>query len=182
MSHLMTHPDTDIALMRRIAAGDARAFAAVYDRHAAAAFGLARSMLAPAAAEEVVQECFLALWRAPAYRAERGSLRTFLLTVVRNRAIDVLRADGRRAAAPAQQEETADVVSIDEAVERREDARALRTALAVLPEPQREAIALAYLGGLTQLEIATRLGVPVGTVKGRIRLGLRRLRTQLEAA
>jgi RNA polymerase sigma-70 factor, ECF subfamily len=182
MSHLMTHdPDTDAALMRRVAARDAQAFAAVYDRHAAAAFGVARSMLAPAAAEEVVQECFLALWRAPAYRPERGSLRNFVLTVVRNRAIDVVRADGRRAA-PQHEQETAAVVSIDEAVERREEARALRTALAVLPEPQREAIALAYLGGLTQLEIAGRLGIPVGTVKGRIRLGLRRLRAQLEAA
>ena len=178
----MTPLDTDAALMRRVAAGDAQAFAAVYDRHAAAAFGVACSMLSTPAAEEVVQECFLALWRAPAYRPERGSLRTFLLTVVRNRAIDVLRAERRRAAAPAQEAETADVVSIDEAVEHREEARALRTALAVLPGPQREAIALAYLGGLTQLEIAGRLGIPVGTVKGRIRLGLRRLRAQLEPA
>jgi RNA polymerase sigma-70 factor (ECF subfamily) len=168
--------------MRRIAAGDASAFASVYDRHASAAFGLARRMLEPAAAEEVVQECFLSLWRAPAYRPERGSLRTFLLTVVRNRAIDVLRADGRLAAVPAPESEEPDAIGIEEAVERRENARALRTALGVLPAPQREAIALAYLGGLTQLEIAGRLGVPVGTVKGRIRLGLRRLRTELEAA
>jgi RNA polymerase sigma-70 factor (ECF subfamily) len=181
MSHLMPRPDTDAALMRRVAAGDPVAFAAVYDRHAPAAFALARTMLAPAAAEEVVQECFLGLWRTAAYRAERGSLRAFLLTIVRNRAIDVLRADGRRAAAP-DEDERADVVSIEEAVERRESARVLRSALAVLPEPQRQAIALAYLGGLTQLEIAGRLGVPVGTVKGRIRLGLRRLRTELEAA
>ena len=187
MSHLTpapaarSRPDTDAALMRRVAAGDAQAFAAVYDRHAAAAFGLARRMLDPAAAEEVVRECFLALWRGSAYRAERGSLRAFLLAVVRNRSIDVIRADGRRAAAPPE-DEAAAVVGIDESVERREDARALRSALAVLPVPQREAIGLAYLGGLTQLEIATRLGVPVGTVKGRIRLGLRRLRTELEAA
>jgi RNA polymerase sigma-70 factor, ECF subfamily len=168
--------------MRKVAAGDALAFAAVYERHAAAAYRLARRILEPAAAEEVVQESFLALWRAPAYRAERGSLRAFVLAVVRNRAIDVLRADGRRAGAAPSEAETAHVVGLDEAVERRESARLLRTALGVLPRPQREAIALAYLGGLTQLEIAGRLGVPVGTVKGRIRLGLRRLRTELEAA
>jgi RNA polymerase sigma-70 factor, ECF subfamily len=173
--------DTDAALMRRVAAGDAQAFAAVYGRHAPAAFGLARRMLGPAAAEEVVQECFLALWRAPAYRAERGSLRAFVLAVVRNRAIDVLRADGRRAGAPPEAQ-AGEAPRIEEAVERREEARALRSALAGLPVPQREALALSYYGGLTQTEIAQRLGVPVGTVKGRIRLGLRRLRAELAAA
>jgi RNA polymerase sigma-70 factor, ECF subfamily len=178
---------SDAALLEQAQAGDPAAFATVYDRHAAAAYGLARRMLhSRAAAQDVVQEAFLALWRTNSYRAEKGSLRSFLLAIVRNRAIDALRKERRRSA-----EERSDDMGecrlpatdrTDVEVEQRETERLLRTALAKLPDPQQRALDLAYFGGLTHTEIALRLGEPIGTIKGRIRLGLEKLRAEIDEA
>ena len=178
---------SDATLLQRARAGDAAAFATVYNRHAAAAYGLARRMLpSQGAAQDVVQEAFLGLWRTDSYRPEKGSLRGFLLRIVHNRAIDVLRRDRRR-----RTEEHGDdtVVSrlpaadcTDVEVEQHETQRLLRAALSTLPDGQRRALDLAFFGGLTHTEIALRLDEPVGTIKGRIRLGLEKLRDQIDAS
>jgi RNA polymerase sigma-70 factor (ECF subfamily) len=178
---------SDASLLEQAQAGDPAAFATIYDRHAAAAYGLARAMLhSGAAAQDVVQEAFLSLWRTTSYRSEKGSLRGFLLAIVRNRAIDVLRRDRRRSADEHDDDtcmsRLAAADRTDLEVEQRETARLLRAALARLPEPQHRALALAYFGGLTHTEIALRLDEPVGTIKGRIRLGLEKLRAEIDAA
>ena len=177
---------SDASLLKRARAGDADAFAIVYNRHAAAAYGLARRMVrSPSAAQDVVQEAFLSLWRTDSYCAEKGSLRTFLLGIVRNRAIDVLRRDLRRSARESSDDmvmshlPAADCTDVE--FERRETEHLLRSALSSLPDPQHRAIELAYFGGLTHTEIALRLNEPVGTIKGRIRLGLEKLRAEIDA-
>ena len=187
MSTLMLDSQwSDAALLERARAGDAAAFGAVYDRHAQAAYSLARRMLrAGGPAEDVVQESFLALWRTDSYCPDRGSLRSFLLGIVRNRAIDVLRAERRRAAERSDEDVVAALPADDRTdaeVERHETTRLLRAALTGLPEAQERALELAFFGGLTHSEIATRLGEPVGTVKGRIRLGLEKLGAQVDVA
>ena len=173
--------------MAQARAGDAAAFATIYDRHAAAAYGLARRMLDnPTAAQDVVQEAFLSLWRCDAYRAEKGTLRTFVLQIVRNRAIDAFRRD-RRHSAGRDRDDTAvlrlaAVDRTDDEVEQRDVRRQLRAALATLPPEQHRALDLAFFGGLTHREIALRLDEPVGTIKGRIRLGLQRLSAEADVA
>jgi RNA polymerase sigma-70 factor, ECF subfamily len=178
---------SDAALLAQAHAGDAAAFAVVYDRHASAAYSLAYRMVRTrSTAQDVVQESFLALWRTDTYRADKGSLRSFVLGIVRNRAIDVLRKDRRRST-----EERTDEAALaslpagdrtDAEVEQREAQRLLRAALAALPEPQQQALELAFFEGLTHAEIALRLDAPVGTIKSRVRLGLQRLREQSDAA
>ena len=178
----------DDALMRRVQADDAEAFGVLYDRQAARALGVANSVTRNhSQAEDVVQEAFLAAWRfRAAYSPVRGSVGAWLMTIVRNRALDAL----RRAAAkeqPAQNVwELETVAAADESLEdraaRQEERRAVRVALGQLPAEQATALGLAYFGGLTQAEIAQRLDVPLGTVKSRIRLGLRRLSAELGAA
>jgi RNA polymerase sigma-70 factor (ECF subfamily) len=176
---------SDATLLGRARAGDAAAFATVYDRHAAAAYGLARRMLqSPGAAQDVVQEAFLSLWRTDSYCAEKGSLRTFLLGIVRNRAIDTLRKDRRRSA-EAHSDDTviarltaADRTDLE--VEQRDTEHLLRAALTKLPDTQHQALDLAYFGGMTHAEIALRLNEPIGTIKGRIRLGLEKLRADAD--
>jgi RNA polymerase sigma-70 factor (ECF subfamily) len=177
----------DAALLERARIGDAAAFAAVYERHAAAALGLARRMVrVQSAAEDVVQESFLALWRTDSYRPEKGSLRTFLLRIVHNRAIDALRRERGWDAREPIDERLADQLSAsertDSEIEQREAAKLVRAVVAGLPEPQRCAVELAYFGGLTHAEIAQGLGEPLGTVKSRIRLGLEKLRVESDPA
>ena len=173
--------------MGRVARGDTRAFEAIYDRQHRHAYGLARRIMGPAdGAEEATQEAFISLWRgAASFDPERASLRTWLLTLVRNRSIDALR---RRGARPAyDQGVSQDVVEKIEAPERTEEQvlatqendRA-RRCLAELPPEQREVIGLAYFAGYTQTEIAAKVGIPLGTVKGRARLGLHKLRDAVE--
>lgn len=178
---------SDAALLEQARAGDAAAFAAVYDRHAAAAYSLARRMMhARSAAQDVVQESFLALWRTDSYCADKGSLRNFLLGIVRNRAIDALRKDRRRKT--EEHSDEAAVLSLpasdrtDGEVEQRDAQRLLRAAVAALPEAQHQALELAYFEGLTHAEIALRLNAPIGTIKGRIRLGLEKLRAGIDTA
>jgi RNA polymerase sigma-70 factor (ECF subfamily) len=178
---------SDAALLTQARAGDAGAFATVYDRHAAAAYGLARRMLHDrAAAQDVVQDAFLGLWRTDGYDPERGSVRTFLLGIVRNRAIDLLRKSGRRSVREHSDDTLVLLLSAPERtdveVDERETQRILRGALAKLPERQQRALDLAFFGGLTHAEIALQLDEPIGTIKSRIRLGLEKLRADVDAA
>jgi RNA polymerase sigma-70 factor (ECF subfamily) len=175
---------TDEALIARLLGREEAALGALYDRHARAAFSLAYRIVGdPETAEEVVQEAFLIVWRrAETYRPERGAVRTWLLTVVRNRAIDTVR--GKASTTPTTSVDDLPLVALDspeaEAI-RSVEARVVRDALSELPPEQREVVELAYFGGLSYPEVAARTGVPVGTVKSRMRLALERLRALLTA-
>jgi RNA polymerase sigma-70 factor (ECF subfamily) len=178
----------DEDLMQLVRRGEARAFEVLYERHSAAAFSLAYRMCgARNAAEDVVQEAFLAMWRSGArYDRTRGSVRTWALGIVHNRAIDSLRRsmvhDRRRASDEGIEErfEAADRTDVEAA--RRDEARSVRELIAELPEDQSHVIQLAYYGGFTHTEIAEMLETPIGTVKGRMRLGLEKMRARLQAA
>jgi RNA polymerase sigma-70 factor (ECF subfamily) len=173
--------------MDRVAAADPDAFAVILQRHGDIAFSLAHRMCGSRTiAEDVTQEAFLALWRmASRYDAERGSVRNWTLRIVRNRAIDTLRANGRHRAHTAQDldPELLDIPSNHD-TERLAfgslEAQTLRNGLTELPDEQRQAIELAYFGGFTQSEIADMLDQPLGTIKGRMRLGLHKLRDHCE--
>jgi len=174
-------------LIAAIAAGDRDAFSRFYDLTAPMAFGLIRRVLRdPEAAAEVLQEVFWQVWQdASRYDPARGSPEAWLVTRAKTRAIDRLRSMRRR--------DRTFVAPVDESVAQRreeqaenpavaaEDRSLVQTALAQLPEAQRRVIELAFFEGLTQSEIATRLGEPLGTVKTRARLGLDRLRGVLGA-
>ncbi len=165
--------------------GEVRAFELIFDRHAGAAFSLAYRMCGrQAMAEDIVQESFLSVWRAGArYERERGSVRSWLLSVVHNRAIDAFRRGAAKDARDVRDEGIAERLAspelIEAEVERRDDARQIRRALDELPTDQRQVIELAYFGGFTHSQIAEMLGLPAGTVKGRMRLGLSKLRVTL---
>lgn len=175
----------DQELGRLVAEDDLRAFESVYDRHAGAAFSLALSIVRDRTlAEEATQEAFLSVWRSRhAYRADRGSLRTWVLGITRNRAIDAVRrtsTHARRCAAEEILERQVVVpMGVHSDVTHLEDARELRSALRALPAEQRNAIQLAFFSGLTHAEIAAELEIPLGTVKGRMRLGLDKLGCEL---
>ena len=162
------------------------ALAEAYRRHAGAVFGLARRLLAePGRAEEVTQEVFLRLWNHPdRFDPDRGTLRSFLLAQTHGRAVDLLRSDAaRRAREERHMRLTAEAgYDLEREVADLSTAERVRTALERLPEPEREAIELAYFGGHTYREVATLLQEPEGTVKGRIRSGLKHLRGELAAA
>jgi RNA polymerase sigma-70 factor, ECF subfamily len=175
----------DEDLMQLVRGGDAAAFEVVYERHATVAFSLAYRMTGRRGhAEDVVQEAFLSLWRSGArYDRTRGSVRTWVLGIVHNRAIDALRRstvhDKRRASDEGIEERFEATERTDTEAARRSEAAEVRTALALLPQDQARAIELAYFGGFSHSEIAEMLDTPIGTIKGRIRLGLERLRAQL---
>lgn len=175
----------DHELMPLVAAADADAFQEVYDRHADAAFSLAYRMCGRrSTAEEVVQEGFLSLWRsAAAYCQERGSVRTWVLRIVHNRAVDALRRGALRDGALQHDDGIAERIAsperTDEQAEARDRRGSIRDALRELPREQARVIELAYFGGFTHTEIAEMLHAPVGTVKGRMRLGLSKLRVTL---
>lgn len=169
-------------LVRR---ADAAAFAVVYERHSRAAFSLAYRMCGSrSAAEDVVQESFLSLWRSGArYDRARGSVRTWVLGIVHNRAIDSLRRsvvhDRRRASDEGIEERFEARERTEVEVARRDEAGEVREAMRSLPPEQTKVIELAYFGGFTHTEIAEMLDLPVGTVKGRMRLGLEKMRARL---
>jgi RNA polymerase sigma-70 factor (ECF subfamily) len=171
--------------MELVRDGEALAFEVVFDRHGGAAFSLAFRMCGSRArAEDVVQDAFLSLWRAGAsYDRLRGSVRSWILGVVHNRAIDSFRRELVKESQDVRDERLAEqLVSgelVDEEAERRDDARRVRSALGELPPDQRRVIELAYFGGFTHGEIANMLELPAGTVKGRMRLGLSKLRLSL---
>ena len=177
----------DRELVKRIGRGDEEAFRGLFRRYAQNATALARRVVRqPFLAEEIVQEAFLALWRDPAgYDQQRGSVKAWLMGMVHHRAVDAVRREEsqRRRAEdvvvvvdlPA--EDPADAV-VDE-LDAPEERRAVRAALEELPVEQRQVIELMYFGGLSQSKIADRLSLPLGTVKSRTLLGMRRLRAAL---
>lgn len=175
----------DEDLMYLVRGGDARAFEVIYDRHSRAAFSLAYRMVGSRApAEDVTQEAFVSIWRSGArYDRSRGSVRTWVLGIVHNRAIDGLRRsqvhDKRRASDEglAERLESGDRTDVEAA--RREESHVVREALSALPVEQVKVIELAYFGGFTHTEIADMLDTPVGTIKGRMRLGLGKMRQRL---
>jgi RNA polymerase sigma-70 factor (ECF subfamily) len=170
---------TDADLIAMVGAGDGPALMNLYDRYNRQAFGLAFRILGDAAtAEEVVQDAFVALWRnAAAFDQTRGGVKSWLLTIVHNRAIDRLRSSASRSGTV--ELEVADYAGITndpwDAVADSLDGAQVRQAVAELPEDQRQAIELSYFQGLTHQEISTQYGIPLGTVKGRLRLGLKKL-------
>jgi RNA polymerase sigma-70 factor (ECF subfamily) len=175
----------DEELMQLVYRGNADAFEVIYDRHADAAFSLAmRICRHRSLAEDVVQEAFLSLWRSGArYERARGSVRSWALGIVHNRSIDALRRRAVRERAVVVEEGIEERLPARERTEvefaRRDEAREVREALDQLPQEQSRVIELAYFGGLTHVEIASVLGMPVGTIKGRMRLGLGKLRVAL---
>lgn len=177
--------DEDVMLLVQDA--DARAFEVLYDRHGGAAFSLAYRMVGNrTAAEDIVQEAFLSIWRSRIrFQRERGSVRTWVLGIVHHRAIDSLRRnlvhERRRASAEGIEERLEASELTDVEVVRREEAHTLRAALENLPDEQSRVIELAYFGGFTHTQIADILEQPVGTIKGRMRLGLDKMRRTLES-
>ena len=176
----------DEDLMTLVERRDADAFAVLYDRHGGAAYSLAHRIVGDASvAEDVTQEAFISVWRSGArFDAARGSVRSWTLGIVRNRAIDSLRRSSGSAPKldldddAVLESQTAAELTDSEAI-RRETSRKVRGALRELPEEQGEVIGLAYFGGFTHAEIASMLGMPLGTVKGRMRLGLEKIRVTL---
>ena len=168
---------SDEALVALVARGEEAGLAALYDRYDRTAYGLALRVLRdPGLAEDAVQEAFLSLWKtAGRFVPERARAGTWILTLVHRRAVDLVRREERRRADPIESApETADA-SAEEAPWLRLERERVQAALATLPDPQREAIELAYYGGFTQAELADRLGQPLGTIKSRMFAGLARL-------
>jgi len=171
--------------MHHVRKADPLAFEVMFDRHSSAAFSLAYRMCGRRTlAEDVVQEAFLSLWRRGGrFDGTRGSVRSWLLGAVRNKAIDSFRHESAKAGRDVNDEEAIGAMPAREEtereVERRDDARHVHGALAQLPGEQRRVIDLAYFGGYTTREIADMLDLPAGTVKGRMRLGLVKLRLSL---
>ena len=188
-----TSPAADLELLQRVAARDDAALASLYDRHSRLAYSVILRILRSAAdAEDVLQETFVRVWsRAETYDARLGSPAAWLIRIARNRAIDRLRAkrvrsgisvepgrghDGEAAQVPEPETRETPEMLLQETV----TARALRAAMADLPAAQRELIQAAFFDGYTHGELSTRFGVPLGTVKTRIRTGLTAMRGRLE--
>ena len=173
---------TDEQLIGAIADGDEQALAELYDRFGGVAYRLAaRVVRDPALAQDAVQDAFLAVWRTAAgFDARRGNASTWLLTLVHRRAVDLVRREERRRADPIDDLPVASGDATDETAEVRDERRRVQHALAQLGPDQRQALELAYYGGLTQSELAERLGVPLGTVKSRMFAGLSKLRELLD--
>jgi RNA polymerase sigma-70 factor (ECF subfamily) len=175
----------DEEMMQLVQGGDPRAFELLYDRHGGPAFSLAYRMVGNrVTAEDITQEAFLSIWRSRLrYDESRGSVRTWVLGIVHNRAIDALRRsvvhDRRRESAEGIEERHEAPERTEVEAARREEARSVRSALDTLPDEQRRTIELAYFGGFSHSQIAEMLDMPIGTVKGRMRLGLDKLRRQL---
>ncbi|MBA2358499.1 MAG: sigma-70 family RNA polymerase sigma factor [Actinobacteria bacterium] len=172
---------SDEALVALVARGDDDALAALYDRFSRVAYGLALRILRDRAlAEDAVQEAFLAVWRtADRFLIERAKPSTWILTLVHRRSVDLVRREERRRADPIEVAPHESGAETADEVEVRAERRIVQHALTRLPADQREALELAYYGGLTQTELAERLGQPLGTIKSRMFTGLRRLRELL---
>jgi RNA polymerase sigma-70 factor (ECF subfamily) len=178
--------DADEDLMALVDRGNAEAFAALYDRHCRVAYSLAYKIMGEKQeAEDVVQEAFVKVWRsAGGYRVGRGSVRTWILSIVHNRGIDQLRSHASRRRTQDKIEAAAPTSEPSEAFAqtwRNSQAEQVREALNTLPHEQLKILELAYFSGYTHVEIADRLDLPLGTVKGRMRLGLQKIRGFFQA-
>ena len=176
---------TDVSLVARIAVGDDRALQMIYERYSPMVYGLARRVTASTAhAEEITQEVFVYLWQNPdRFDAERGTLRAFLGALAHRRSVDEVRRNARRTAREDRVGNDAaslESLEIGDDFERSQTAERVRAAVSSLPEQQREAVLLAYFGGCTFRQVAERLGIPEGTAKSRLRLGLGKLAVLLE--
>lgn len=177
--------DADRATLVRVAAGELHALDELYERYKTMAYSIAyRITNDPTLAEDVVQDAFLGAWRnASRYIEGRGSVKTWLLSIVHHRAIDAVRRRRPTTELPEREDVPPPQLQLPDVwgdVSASLDAETVRGALGILSDVQREAIELAYFGGLTQLEIAERTGTPLGTVKSRMRLGLLAMRRALE--
>jgi RNA polymerase sigma-70 factor, ECF subfamily len=177
----------DEDLMSLAGNSDAGAFAGLYDRHSRASYSLAYRMMGDRqAAEDLVQEAFLSVWRsARSYRAERGSVRTWILSIVHNRGIDQLRTIASRRRVHDKVEATTSVAQPSEAFAetwRNSQHEQVRESLQILPPEQLNVLELAYYAGYTHVEIADLLDLPLGTVKGRMRLGLQKIREYFDTS
>jgi RNA polymerase sigma-70 factor, ECF subfamily len=180
------HILADEDLISLVEAADAEAFATLYDRHSRAAFSLAYRMMGERqASEDLMQDAFLKVWRsAKSYRADRGSVRTWILSIVHNRGIDQIRSQASRrrtqdrieASAPRSQPSEAFAETL-----RNSQRDQVREALDTLPPEQLKILELAYFSGYTHVEISDLLRLPLGTVKGRMRLGLKKIRDYFES-
>lgn len=181
---LSTLDDSPESLFAKVAAGDEQAFAELYDQLAPKVYGLVLRVLRdPAQSAEVSQEVFLEIWKqAPQFDSERGTVQAWALTIAHRRAVDRVRAEQSsrdRVERVAQQDARESITTPAEAVAERFEQRQAAEALAALSDTHREVIVLAYYDGLTQQEIADRLGIPLGTVKTRARDGLAKLRARM---
>jgi RNA polymerase sigma-70 factor, ECF subfamily len=176
----------DEDLISLVEAADAEAFATLYDRHSRAAFSLAYRMMGERqASEDLAQDAFLKVWRsASSYRAERGSVRTWILSIVHNRGIDQIRSQASRRRTQEEIEASAPRSQPSEAFAetwRNSQREQVREALGTLPPEQLKILELAYFSGYTHMEISDLLDLPLGTVKGRMRLGLKKVRDYFES-
>jgi RNA polymerase sigma-70 factor (ECF subfamily) len=176
----------DEDLISLVGGSDAEAFATLYDRHGRAAYSLSYRMMGERqAAEDLVQDAFLKVWRgAASYRTERGSVRTWILSIVHNRAIDQLRSLASRRRTQNKVEASAPTSQPSEAFAqtwRNSQREQVREALGTLPEEQLKILELAYFSGYTHVEISEMLDLPLGTVKGRMRLGLKKIRDYFDS-
>ncbi|MDP8946034.1 MAG: sigma-70 family RNA polymerase sigma factor [Actinomycetota bacterium] len=176
----------DEDLISLVEAADADAFATLYDRHSRAAFSLAYRMMGERqASEDLAQDAFLKVWRAAgSYRAERGSVRTWILSIVHNRGIDQLRSHASRRRTQDKIEASAPRSQPSEAFAetwRNSQRDQVREALNTLPPEQLKILELAYFSGYTHVEISELLRLPLGTVKGRMRLGLQKIKNYFES-
>jgi RNA polymerase sigma factor (sigma-70 family) len=172
---------SDEALVLLAARSEESALAELYDRYGRAAYGLALRVLRdPELAEDAVQEAFLTLWRTAArFVPERSKASTWILTLVHRRAVDAVRREQRRRTDSLDWAPEPSVEGVDEDAWLRLQRERVQEALRKLPDAQREALELAYYGGLSQSELAERLGQPLGTIKSRMFGGLSRLRELL---
>jgi len=181
----MIDQESERRLIEGLLRDDSESVASLYDRDGAAAYGLAFRVLGESnAAEDVVQESFVALWRQAERLDPARGVRSYLLTIVHNKAIDRLRQKGRRAELALDPALPVPASSEDplESAERGSERESVRAALGSLPPEQRQAVEMTYFGGLTINEAAARMNIPVGTVKSRLRLALTRLRRELAGA
>ena len=176
----------DEDLISLVQTKDAEAFAVLYDRHGRAAYSLAYRMMGERqAAEDLVQEAFLKLWRsARSYRPQRGSVRTWLLSIVHNQGIDQIRSSASRRRTQDKVEASAPRFQPSDAFAqswRNAQREQVREALKTLPQEQLKVLELAYFSGYTHVEIAELLDLPLGTVKGRMRLGLKKVKDYFDS-
>ena len=177
-------PDPDIQVAAQLKRGESAAIESLYDRYGRMAYGLAFRIVGDrSAAEDVVQEAFVSVWRnAAGFEVGRGGLRNWLLSIVRNRAIDRLRGSARTRTEVGLEtaEPVTGVADVWDSVALHLERKQIKDGFAELPDAQRRTLELAYFGGYTHVEIASQMQVPLGTVKGRMRIGLEKMRSFLE--